>query len=196
MPWAASNPAVRYALWALAAFLIPQLTFHAYYPHYSAPIIGLFSVLVLEGWRQLRVWRWQRQPVGRAVSRILPIVSLVLLVVTAADESFRYDFTYRDRFVRDLEQLGGKHLVFVRYRQPGHHPDDEWVYNKADIDRSNVVWARPWTAESNKRLRQYFADRRVWIAEPDAQPPRLTEQREEVSPGPDDLGPPPRIASR
>ena len=62
------------------------------------------------------------------------------------------------------------------YQQPGHHPDDEWVYNRADIDGSNIVWARMWTAESNTKLTQYFANRRIWIAEPDAHPPRLTEK--------------------
>ncbi|HEX6880213.1 MAG TPA: hypothetical protein VF135_07605, partial [Terriglobales bacterium] len=176
LPWSTRHPCVRIALWVLMPFAFFHLTYHAYFPHYSAPVTGLFLLLILQGWRHLRVWRWKRQPVGRLIARALPIVSFVLLVVPVVGGKLEPPLGYRERFARTLQQAGGQHLVFVRYKQPGHHPNDEWVYNRADIDRSDIVWARLWTVESNNALKRYFAGRRIWIAEPDAKPPRLTEE--------------------
>ena len=80
----------------------------------------------------------------------------------------------REEIVRELDAVPGDHLVFVRYR-PGHDPSREWVYNAADIDRAHVVWAREVGEQEDAALRRYFPDRRVWLLEPDDDPPRLTE---------------------
>jgi len=69
-----------------------------------------------------------------------------------------------------LWQDGRRHLVIVRY-SARHVPDDEWVYNEADIDQARVVWAREMDAVKNRELLQYFADRRVWLLEVDAADP-------------------------
>jgi hypothetical protein len=74
---------------------------------------------------------------------------------------------------RELARFPGKQLVFVGY-WPNHIFQDEWVYNAADIDAAQVVWARDLgTAEDEKVLR-YYPDRTVWLLEPDARPPKLT----------------------
>ena len=76
--------------------------------------------------------------------------------------------------VRDaLDQIPGPLLVFVRY-SPQHIFQDEWVYNAADIDAARVVWARDLGIEDDEKLRRYYRDRKVWLLEPDARPPRLT----------------------
>ena len=63
--------------------------------------------------------------------------------------------------------------MFVRYGAT-HHPGDEWVYNGAAIDGQRVVWARELDPESNRRLIEHYPARRVWLAEPEPAPARLT----------------------
>ena len=72
-----------------------------------------------------------------------------------------------------LNRLPGGQLVIVRYR-PDHNPMDEWVYNRADIDGSKVVWARDMDAADNLQLIHYYGNRNVWLVEPDLMPARIT----------------------
>ncbi len=39
------------------------------------------------------------------------------------------------------ESLPGGQIAIVRYSSE-HNPQDEWIYNAADIDQSKVIWAR------------------------------------------------------
>jgi hypothetical protein len=78
----------------------------------------------------------------------------------------------RAQVLVNLKRTGERHLIIVRY-EPMHSPDEEWVYNGADIDSAPVVWAREMDAEQNRKLFTYFADRRVWLLEADATPRRL-----------------------
>jgi hypothetical protein len=79
-----------------------------------------------------------------------------------------------------LAQAPGKQLVFVRYWPK--HEVAEWVYNSADIDRQAVVFARDLGATENEQLRSYYSDRHVWLLEPDARPPKLSEYQTAVAP--------------
>ncbi len=72
-----------------------------------------------------------------------------------------------------LEHQPGKQLVIVRY-WGNHYPFDEWVYNAADIDGCNVIWARDGDPAGNGELIRYYRDRSVWLAEPDATPARVS----------------------
>jgi len=80
---------------------------------------------------------------------------------------------HRAGILASLEQDRERHLVLVRYSS-WHHPYNEWVYNGADIDGAKVVWAREMDAVRNRELLAYFKDRRAWLLEADAGPPRLT----------------------
>jgi hypothetical protein len=42
------------------------------------------------------------------------------------------------------------------------------------VDRSHVVWAREMREDQNSKLFAYFRDRKIWLLEPDASPPRLS----------------------
>ena len=53
----------------------------------------------------------------------------------------------------------------VRY-PADYIPLVEWVYNRADIDGSRIVWAREMGAEQDLPFLNYFHDRRVWLLEP------------------------------
>ena len=73
---------------------------------------------------------------------------------------------------RRLEEAPGRHLVFVRYFPT--HAYHEWIHNASDIDSARVVWALELSPGENEKLTSYYPDRKVWLMEPDALPPRLT----------------------
>jgi hypothetical protein len=72
-----------------------------------------------------------------------------------------------------LQRATGQQLVFVHYSP--QHAAHEWLHNSADIDRSRVIWAIDLGDTENATLRRYYPDRRVWLLEPDARPPKLSE---------------------
>jgi hypothetical protein len=78
----------------------------------------------------------------------------------------------RSRVISKLQAHGGRHLVIVQYRE-GHNVNEEWVYNDADIDRAQVVFARDLGPSENASLIEYFKDRAVWLLQPDDNPPIL-----------------------
>ena len=67
---------------------------------------------------------------------------------------------------QQLERLPGGQIAIVRYSL-AHNPQDEWVYNAADIDQSKVIWAREMDPANNRELFQYYKDRKVWLVQPD-----------------------------
>ncbi len=72
----------------------------------------------------------------------------------------------------ELAKSPGQQLVFVHYSP--RHKFQEWVHNAADIDSSRVVWANDLGPVENQKLIDYFRNRRTWLLEPDAEPPRLS----------------------
>ncbi len=156
-------------------------------PHYAAPIAAAIYALVLQSMRYLRLWSWRGKRAGLAMVRAIPIICVLLFAVRAfapqlhiptptnrdndwaGEQSHNLD---RAQALRKLEAQPGEHLVIVRYNQY-HESDNEWVYNRADIDRAKVVWARDMGDAGNAELIHYFSHRRVWLAEPDLAPPRV-----------------------
>ena len=75
----------------------------------------------------------------------------------------------------ELARAPGKQLVFVHYSP--QHRFHEWIHNDADIDGARVIWALDLGEAEDEKLIEYYADRQVWMVEPDALPPRLGRYR-------------------
>ncbi len=176
----------RRSVWILLTLLIFSLgsNFYPYfYSHYIAAVTCLLVLLSVIGLQQL--------------SRLSPEASRLVFFLCVVHFLFWYglhigkqDFSVAMRryetwdainqgdpegrisINRQLAEAPGKHLVFVRYFSS--HTFQEWVYNAADIDGARIVWARDLGPMENAKLRSYYADRTVWLLEPDFRQPRLT----------------------
>jgi hypothetical protein len=157
-------------------------------PHYLAPFTAAFYAIGIQGMRHMRVWRPGGQPAGLAMVRLNVSICFILAglrlfpgplhlglpewpVSSWSDKWYGPDHfgTERARVASSLDQLPGPQLVIVRY-SPRHNPLDEWVYNDPDVDNSKVVWAREMDEAHNMELMNYYANRKVWLVEPDSLP--------------------------
>ena len=50
---------------------------------------------------------------------------------------------------------------------PGHHKWCEYVFNRADIDHAQIVWARDMGPAKTAELINCFKGRRVWLLKVD-----------------------------
>jgi hypothetical protein len=178
---------LRY-LWVLLCILIVALGinfFPAFQFHYLAVVTCLFILVSVTGLQQL-----SRLNV-KAAQMVFFLCAVQFLVWYSAHLFENDDWSLAIRQYEtwqtinhqnperrisvnnQLAQIPGKQLVFVRY-WPRHIFQDEWVYNRADIDGARVVWARDLGAAENEKLRSHYPDRSVWLLEPDARPPKLT----------------------
>ncbi len=172
----------RFLLAALVWSLAGSARIAPFHTHYLAPIAPVFFLLVVLGFRYARLWKRQGRPYGRMIfRRFVPwyafcyFVCLTMATVDACCESQHFvgrPDSPRTKIVDQLRDQTGRHLVVVR-----HDPDldwnYEWVYNRADIDAAKTVWARELSPEENRKLFEYFHDRRIWLLFADENPPRL-----------------------
>jgi hypothetical protein len=179
-PWLLHDRRMRFALVASCGFLAGVALETWVSPHYLAPATGLLFLILVQCMRHLAQWRWRSRAVGIALVRATPLVLFAMLVLRllAAPAHARIEppppvgNLDRARILHSLERTPGKHLVIARYGR-NHHIGTEWVYNAADIDGSKVVWARDMGESKNRELLEYFADRKIWLLEPDVAPPEL-----------------------
>jgi hypothetical protein len=75
--------------------------------------------------------------------------------------------TQRSIVENKLKQIPGGQLAIVRYA-PDHEPIDEWVFNRADIDASKIIWARAMDTQSDLELIHYYSQRKAWLIQPDS----------------------------
>jgi hypothetical protein len=151
-----------------------------FFPHYAAPVAGLCYLLIVESLRQTRRVTWQGKPVGRLFVRaVLPVLLISSIASFAAMVYYHQRSSDcwcldRAKIMRELGVDEERHLIIVRYG-PDHSPHDEWVYNRADIDRAQVVWAREMGFQADRKLLEYFKDRRVWLLQADQLPRQLIQ---------------------
>lgn len=184
--WKSFSPELSFLLLLSAmTYLSCTLTIYIGQPHYVAMLTAAFYVIILLMMRELYE---SGSPGLKLLARAVPLVCVLLLAlrIVAPFAHFEPKPSWirtwcsqdeqnleRARVLNQLQRTPGKHLVIVRYK-PGHDFIlDEWVYNNADIDGSQVIWARDMGMQ-NAELVNYFRGRQVWLAEPDYRPAKVT----------------------
>ena len=163
-----------------------------FFMHYVAPLTGTIVVLIMQGMRHLRRWKFRGGMIGIWIIRIVVATCALVtfghfaealahahygtLTINAESSPARLAMLARARIAHQVAELEGKHLVIVQYA-PEHDVHAEWVYNAADVNRAKIVWAREVPGQDLTPLLAYFRDRRVWVVEADRLPPRLEEYR-------------------
>jgi hypothetical protein len=171
----------RRLVWAVFCPLVFALGvnfFPAFQYHYMAAVTCLFVLIGVTGLQQLS--RFSTLAVRMIAVLCIAQFGLEYGLHILSTDPWSLALRNPERRVavdNQLARVPGKQLVFVRY-WPRHIFQDEWVYNAADIDGARVVWARDLGDSENDELRRYYRDRRVWLLEPDARPPRLTAYAE------------------
>jgi len=178
---------LRVLMIALAAAFAAVMFEGAAMPHYLAPATGAIMAVIVECIRRLRTWRFRGHRTGLLLARAAPVVIMVVLGVRIVAENVGLPYTQKlnyqswcckqqgnyakARVAAFLAGQPGKHLVIV---EPKRDEDNllQWIYNDADIDGSQVVWARDLGPEENRKLVEYFRDRTVWWVDPNAASPR------------------------
>jgi hypothetical protein len=151
------------------------------YPYHLAPLTGIIFAMVAQGMRHLYVLLGRAR--GAVMALILPLSLMALGAMKQEAVDLNLQLSYwekaaewhRDARAYIAEWLANrprKQLVVVRYAAD-HEPNQEWVYNGADVDHSKIVWAREVDAASDAALLKYFHDREAWLLEADVYPQRV-----------------------
>jgi hypothetical protein len=172
----AKNPKMRIVIGLLAALWAALLLEKSWLAHYFAPGAGLLLIPTMYS------LRWVRVACGRG-RRSAGEAAILLFVVCCFCRGVFFESirnrrtrppTPQEQATKQVQAAGRKgerQLVIVRYL-PYHNPHVEFVFNRADIDHSSIVWARDMGDEKNRELIAYYPDRQVWLLEPDS--PSLT----------------------
>ncbi len=190
--WKSLSPQTRFLLVECGAVVLGSMLPVFFLPHYDAAITGAILALVLVSMRRLRNQTWRGKPAGLFLTRAVPLICVLMLVLRAGTKPLHLLETSpwpaggvpswctltptnpeRAATLAELQQRPGRQLAIVHY---GPHHDvlfREWVYNEADIDHAKVVWARDMSPAENRELIDYFRDRHVWLVEADEIPPKV-----------------------
>jgi uncharacterized protein (TIGR03437 family) len=171
LPFVMRDWRIRLLVLAAALTLVGNSLYPFFFPHYAAPICGVILLVTVQGMRHLRAR-------SAFAFRALILLIFASTLVTAAGgllDPAAVDTVAspRSKVTQQLQALGGKHLVLVRY-SPDHSFHFGVIYNSADIDHAPIVWARALDLASNKALTNYYRDRKAWIFNPDEEPLTLT----------------------
>jgi hypothetical protein len=168
----AKSTKIRVIIWLLATLWGALLIEKWWVPHYFAPGAGLLLLPVMFSLRWLRI-----RLDARGALVILAFVACCFgRGLVAGVDARRFRVTPPQEVATEKILAAGKpgerHLVIVRYSS-GHSPHIEFVFNRADIDNSRIVWARDMGEAKNKELLDYYPNRRVWLLQPDSPPSSL-----------------------
>jgi len=183
IPWTIRDFRMGSLLFVGGVMALGFITELFFLPHYAAPATGVILILLTMSIRHLRVWQWRNRRTGLFLARVtVPVLFLMLLLCFVwhlKEQPWSLSWcgvnrsqTPRTQIASDLRRLGGRHLVIVMY-MPSRKPQEEWVYNTADIDSATIVWARDFGPENNCGLLEYFKGRQIWQVTPDDPDPKL-----------------------
>jgi hypothetical protein len=180
LPWVIRDRKMYFATFGLAIFVLGLSVETWTMPHYFAPAAGLLYLLLLQSMRHLRLWMWKGRYVGAELVRLIPVICIAMIVLRLAavtahaqiEPAWPRGNWERVRVIARLQREPGKKLVIVSYG-PRHTADDEFVYNRADIDAADIVWARDMGCHNNKELINYYRERAIWLLQPDLAAPGL-----------------------
>ena len=175
---------IRLPLMCLMAALAGSLIEVRYYEHYAGPATVALLILAVQALRHLRQWKPGGRPVGRVLSRALPALVVAAVVASRGlvilrqepPENLQPPNARRDELADLLNTRGGKHVILVHYTG-SQSPHEEWVYNTADIDAQDVIWAHDFGRAENAPLLEYYKDRKIWLFQPDMNSSRLDPYR-------------------
>jgi hypothetical protein len=173
-PYRLKNTEERIAVLLLAISMLALAPLIFLTPHYAAFATGLLYLRFMQTMVRLDAWKPNGKPVGVALAAFCVVLFFCQFVEWTA--SLRYgivDPPFAAARQAVIGQVGKHDLVLVRYAA-NHAVGEEWVYNRADIDASEIVWAREMSPSEDAPLRAYFHDRKLWLLEPDASPWKLT----------------------
>lgn len=180
LPWMVKDRKLRWIFVVLASGALAIAAEIWVMPHYAAPFTCVVYLLVIQGMRHLRSAPGRNRMLGRAIVRAVPLGCLAVLLwrlgaigIGLPEGRWVHGNWPRARILRQLQAKPGRQLVLVQY-SPAHDPIIEWVYNRADIDASKVVWARSLGPERDAELLRYFRDRCVWVVDADVSRPEIS----------------------
>lgn len=159
------------------------------YAHYLAVLLPWLLLVSLVALRQ--AMRSRSTTIRKQLHFVLPAIAVIQVACLCVFAGFAKEIEAgswahrRQAIVDELQAIGGKHLILVRYSDQ-HNVHQEWVYNDADPVNSRIVWARNedgrWIDEV---LQAYEGGRSVWELQPDVSPvtlqPYKSLHREETS---------------
>ena len=168
------NPETRSALVIVAAPMIGLALAIGTLPHYLAPAFGAFLIIGALGLQRIGQWRSAAPMVmGGVLGLSLGWCALMIRKDARLARQTPAGIATRPLLIDRLQRMGGRHLVIVRY-SPVHDVHSEWVYNRARIDASDIVWAQDMGTGDNRELLNYYRGRKVWLLQPDVDPLALT----------------------
>lgn len=171
---AARNRWILFAALVSGGLMLASLTTMGTYPHYVAPATGLvFAVL---GAALAAMARGGSSKRASARRTMLILLAFAIYAVSGFDPFPTSDwFAVKRSEVREnLLQSPSSDLVFVRYG-PNHNIHHEWVYNEADLQDAEIIWARDMGPSSNRRLTNAYPERRTWLLHVERSETKLSE---------------------
>jgi len=165
----------------LAVMLGLNLLQMVLYPYHLGPIVPALFAVIAQGARHIYVLLSRNRPArGLVFALLLPLCVASASTLKLEADPLGIPLSYWEHgaelhagaraYIQDwLSRRPRKQLVIVHYSRE-HSPDQEWVYNAADIDASKVAWARQMDPQSDARLVSYFSHREVWLLDADSFP--------------------------